>query len=76
MCCCVRHIDPVKVHPKRTTKEDKELAEDLDYDGVEFPVQERDSNKIERRNNICINVFCYENELFFQLTFQIKNLKT
>ena len=37
---------------------DKELANDLDYDGVEFPVREEDLSKIETKNNICINVFC------------------
>ena len=48
---------------------DKELPNDLDYDGVEFPVREKDFSKIETKNNICINVFCQEN----QLTFPIYN---
>ena len=56
--CRVRHINPVKVHPERITKEDKKLVKhitnpekitqedkesisDLDYDGIEFPVQEK-----------------------------------
>ena len=33
-----RHINPVKIHPERITKEDKKLVKDLDYDGIEFPV--------------------------------------
>ena len=36
--CHVRHVNPVKIHPERTTREDKELANNLDYDGVGFPV--------------------------------------
>ena len=52
---------------KKITQEDKELISDLDYDGIEFPVQEKDFNKIESKNNICINVFGYENELFFPI---------
>ena len=28
-----------------------------------------------KKNNICINVFGYENRLTFQFTFQKKNLK-
>ena len=71
----VRHINPVKIHPEKITKEDKKLANDLDYDGTDSPVQEKDFSKIEIKNNICINVFCYENRLF-QFTFQTKNLKT
>ena len=36
--CHVRHVNPVKIHPERITREDKELANNLDYDGVGFPV--------------------------------------
>ena len=65
--CHVRHINPVKIHPERITREDKNLANDLDYHRVEFPVQEKDFRKIEKENNICINVFCYENKLVFPI---------
>ena len=63
--CHVRHINPSKEHPERIKKTDKKIAEKLDYDGIEFPVQEKDFNKIEVKNNICINVFGYENGLVF-----------
>ena len=63
--CHVRHINPVKVHPERITQKDKKLVENLDYDGIEVPVREKDFSKIETKNNICINVFCYENGLIF-----------
>ena len=39
----------------------------LDYEGIKFPVSKRDYSKIEKKNNICINVFCYENILTFQV---------
>ena len=55
--CHVRHINPSKEHPERIKKTDKKIAEKLDYDGIEFPVQEKDFSKIEVKNNICINVF-------------------
>ena len=58
--CHVRHVNPVKIHPERITQTDKELANDLDYDGFEFPVQEKDFSKIETKNKICINAYCYE----------------
>ena len=45
--CHVRHINPVKIHPERITREDKELDNDLNDDGVKFPVLEKDFSKIE-----------------------------
>ena len=60
---------------KEFLKNDKKIAEELNYDGIEFPVQEKDFSKIEIKNNICINVFGYEKKKFFQFIFQIKNLK-
>ena len=74
--CHVRHINHLKEHPERITKTDKKIVEKLDYDGIEFPVQEKDFNKIEMMNYICINMFGYGNKLGFQFVFQIKNLKT
>ena len=65
--CHVRHINPSKEHPERIKKTDKKIAEKLNYDGIEFPVQEKDFNKIEIKNNICINVFGYENKLVFPI---------
>ena len=46
---------------------DKKVAEKLDYDEIEFPVQEEDFNKFEVKNNICINVFGYESKLVFPI---------
>ena len=65
--CHVRHINPSKEHPEKFLKVDKKIAENLDYSGIEFPVKEKDFKKIEVQNNICINVFGYENELVFPI---------
>ena len=65
--CHVKHINPVKIHTERITREVKKLANDLDYDGIEFPVREKDFSKTEKKNNICINEFCYENKLTFPI---------
>ena len=54
-------------HPERIKKTDKKIAEKFDYDGIAFPVQEKDFNKIEVKNNICINVFGYKNGLVFPI---------
>ena len=45
----------------------KKIASNLNYNGIEFPVKEKDFNKIELQNNICINVFSYENNLVFPI---------
>ena len=73
--CHVRLINPVKIHPERITGKDKKLANDLDYDRVEFPVREKDFSKIETKNNICINVFCYENKLVSPIYVSDKKLE-
>ena len=41
------------------------MINDLDYEGIKFLVSKKDYCRIERQNNICINVFCYENNLTF-----------
>ena len=65
LCCHVRHINPSKEHPERIRKIDKKIVSNLNYDGIEFPEQEKDFDKIEVKNNICINMFGYENGLVF-----------
>ena len=45
------------MHPERITWEDKELTNNVDYDGIGFPGREKDFSKIEMKNKICINVY-------------------
>ena len=47
--CHVRHINLLKEHPEWITKEDKKLVKDLDYDKIDFPVQENDFGKTEKK---------------------------
>ena len=66
-------LDISKEHPERIKQTDKKIAKKLNYDGIEFPVQEKYFNKIELKNNICINVFVYENRFVFSsLCFRSK----
>ena len=57
----------VRIHPERITQNDKKLVNDLNYDGIEFTVLKNDFSKIEKKNNLCINVYCYENKLTFPI---------
>ena len=61
--CPIRHLNLVKRHPERITKEDKNMINNFDYESITFPVAKKDIARIERQNNICLNLFCYENGL-------------
>ena len=61
----MRHINPSNEHPERIKTTDKKIAEKLGYDEIEFPLKEKDFNKIEVKNNVYINVFGNENKLVF-----------
>ena len=52
---------------KELKKPKKKNAKKLDSDGIEFPVQEKYFSKIEKKNNICINIFGYKNGLVFPI---------
>ena len=41
------------------------MINDLNYEGIKFLVSKKDISKIEGQNNICINLFCYENNLTY-----------
>ena len=57
----------MKIHSERITKVDQKVINDLDYEEIKFPVSKKDYCRIERQNNICINVFCYENNLNYHV---------
>ena len=60
--CHIRHLNPQAKNPKRIKKVDKQYIENLDYSGIEFSVTVKQYNKIEKQNEININVFGYENK--------------
>ena len=62
MWCHVRHLNPVSDNASRIKRVDKKIASALDYDNVEFPVKVKDVGPIEDKNEICINVFSYEDK--------------
>ena len=58
--CHIRHLLPQNKNPQRIKECDKKYVEKLDYSGIEFPVSVKQYNKIEKQNNIRVNVFGYE----------------
>ena len=65
--CHIRNLNPQMKDPQRIKKDDKKKVNELNYDGVEFPVSQRHYNKVETQNNIRINVFGYENGQAFPI---------
>ena len=51
------------------------MVSNLDYKGIEFPVSKKDFSKIEKKNNICMNVFYYESNLVYPVYVSNKNFE-
>ena len=62
--CHVRHSNPMKKDPQRIKLSDKELAKNLDYSGITFPVTIKQISQIEKQDNINANVFGYNGSVF------------
>ena len=65
--CHIRHLNPQMKDPQRIKKDDKKKVNELNYDGVEFPVSQRHYNKVETQSDIRIDVFGYENGQAFPI---------
>ena len=73
--CHVRHLNPQNKNPQRITKTDKNFIKQLDYSNIEFPVTVKQINKIEKQNNICINLFGYEEKQKFPIYISQEKFK-
>ena len=60
-CCHIRHLNQQEKNPQRIKKEDKKMINELNYDGINFPLSQKHYNKVEKQNSIRINVFGHEN---------------
>ena len=65
--CHIRHLNPQGKDPQRIKKTDKTFICQLDYSSIEFPVTVKQINKIEKQNNIRINLFGYEEKQKFPI---------
>ena len=43
------------------------MANNIDYSDINFPISKKDCCKIEKQNNICINVFSYDNGVIYPI---------
>ena len=60
--CHIRYLNPQLKDPQRIKKDDRQYIKNLNYQGIKFPVNINQYNKVERLNNIRINVFGFENK--------------
>ena len=74
--CHIRHLNPQEKNPRRINKVDKEMINELNYDGIDFPLSQKHYNKVEKQNNTRINVFGYEKGQPFPFTSLKRHLKT
>ena len=61
--CHVRHLNPQEQNSNRVKKEDRVVAEQLNYRGIRFPVEISQVDRVEKQNEICINIFGYTNKV-------------
>ena len=73
--CHIRHINPVKIYAERITQKDKELLNDLIYNGIEFSMLDEILVKLKYKITFASMLFAMKINRSFQFTFQIKNFK-
>ena len=55
--CLVRYLNPVNKTSTKVREYDKKVGKQPNFKGVEIPVHQKDYGKIERQNDVSINVF-------------------
>ena len=65
--CHIKHLNPQEKNPQRIKKEDKKMINELNYDGIDFPLSQKHHKKVKKQNSIRINVFSFENEQPFPI---------
>ena len=66
------YYDEIKFHPERPSNYTKWIN-DLNFDGIDFPVDLKDIDKFENQNPYRINVLGYENKEIYPLRISNKN---
>ena len=53
----ISYLNPLKIHLERIIKADKNMINNFDYNGIDFPISKTDFGKIEKKNIALM--FCY-----------------
>ena len=60
----IRYLNPLKTHPERV---DRGMVNGLYSGDIKFHVSKKGYSRIEKKNNIAISVFGYENGLVYPI---------
>ena len=55
--CHIRHLNPQTEHPERIKKEDKKMINELNYEGIEFPLSKK-KNTTKSENRTVLGSMC------------------
>ena len=72
--CHIRHLNPLKTHPERIAKADKNMVNDLDYEGIEFSVSKKYVKNIENKIIFALMCFVMKMNWFILLIYLMKSL--
>ena len=59
-------LHPTRRHAQRISKY-TQYVEELDFSGIEFPLQMKDVSKFENQNEISVHVFSHKKDKFYPL---------
>ena len=71
----IRHLNPLKIHPKRIPKTDKNMVNDLDYKHIKCPVSKKILARLKRKIIFALLCFVMKIIWFILFIYQKKNLK-
>ena len=71
-CYHIRLLNPLKIHPKKITKTDKNIVNDLDYKNQ---IQKKIITRLSKRVTFAPMYFVMKTIQFILFMYQIKNLE-
>ena len=74
--CHIRHLNPQEKNPQRIKKEDKEMINELNYDGIDFPLSQKHSTKSKNRTTSESTCLVMKKDNHFPFTFLKRHSKT
>ena len=74
--CHIRHLNPQEKNPQRINKVGKEMINELNYDGIEFPYLRSTTTKSKNRTTLKSTCLVMEKNNPFPFTYPKRLLKT
>ena len=74
--CHIRHLNPKEKDPQRIKKEDKKMINELNYEGIEFPVSQNTTTKSKNRTVLGSMCLVMRMDSYFPFTSPKRHSKT